>query len=125
MSNTPEIDKSKVMRAGFFGRCPQCLKGKLFSGFLKFEHDCTDCGFDYHSNDVADGPAVFVIFVASLLVVPMAMVFMLKLDAPVWLTLLIFIPAIILACLALLRPFRGLMFALQVMNDAAPGQYED
>ncbi len=116
-------ENSNIIGAGLRGRCPECLEGPLFDGYLKFARECPSCGFDYHKNDIADGPAVFVIFVASFFVLPLALVFQIKLDAPVWLTLLIFIPVIILVCLALLRPFRGLMFALQVKNNA--GQHED
>ncbi len=125
MSVENEADKSKIMRAGLLGRCPKCCEGPLFNGFLRFARECVSCGFDFQSNDVADGPAVFVILLASILVVPLALVFQLKYGAAVWLTLLIFIPLIILVCLALLRPFRGLMFALQIMNNASPAEYED
>lgn len=119
---TPQIDKSKILGAGFRGRCPECLEGPLFDGYLKFAHECQSCGFDYHSNDVADGPAVFVILLASILVVPPALAFQIKMDASIYLTMIIFIPAIIGVCLALLRPFRGLMFALQIMNNASEGE---
>lgn len=118
------IDKSKILGAGFRGRCPECLEGPLFDGYLKFASECPSCGFDYHRNDVADGPAVFVILLASIIVVPLALAFQIKLDAPIWLTLLIFVPAIIGVCLALLRPFRGMMFALQIMNKAAEGELD-
>jgi len=113
------------MRAGLKGRCPHCFEGALFAGFLKFADKCQSCGFSYQIEDAGDGPAVFVMFIASILVVPMALVFQVKLNAPIWLTLLIFIPAIIIACLALLRPFRGLMFALQVKMGALQETFDD
>ncbi|HFB55020.1 MAG TPA: DUF983 domain-containing protein [Hellea balneolensis] len=118
-------DASKALRAGLKGRCPNCHEGRLFDGYLKFAHVCQACGFDYHSNDIADGPAVFVIFIASILVVPLALVFQIKLDPPVFVTLLIWIPAIILVCLALLRPFRGLMFALQIVHNAKDAELDE
>lgn len=111
------------MQAGLRGRCPNCSEGSLFDGYLKFARECVSCGYDYHKNDIADGPAVFVILAASILVVPFAFVYQIKADAPVWLTLLLFVPLIIGVCLLLLRPFRGLMFAMQVMNNAAPAEY--
>jgi uncharacterized protein (DUF983 family) len=118
-------DKSKIMGAGFRGRCPNCLEGPLFDGYLKFAGECLTCGESFDIEDAGDGPAVFVIMIASFLVVPPALVFQMVLEPPVWLTLLIWIPLIIIVCLALLRPFRGLMFALQVMNKAEQGQLED
>ena len=117
--------KSKAMRAGLKGHCPHCYEGALFAGFLKFADNCQSCGFSYQIEDAGDGPAVFVMFIASIFIVPLALVFQIKLDAPIWLTLLIFVPAIIAACLLLLRPFRGLMFALQVSMNASQEQFND
>ncbi len=118
-------DKSKILGAGFRGRCPNCLEGSLFDGYLKFARACPTCGESFDIEDAGDGPAVFVIFIVSFLVVPPALVFQMVLEPPVWLTLLIWIPLIVLACLVLLRPFRGLMFAAQVMNKAEQGQLLD
>ena len=70
MPDPDNPDNAKVLNAGFRGRCPNCLEGPLFDGYLKFARECQSCGFDYHSNDVADGPAVFVILLASIIVVP-------------------------------------------------------
>ncbi len=119
------VDKSKIMGAGLRGRCPNCLEGPLFDGYLKFAHECLTCGVSFAREDAGDGPAVFVILIASFLVVPFALIFQMTLEPPIWLTLLIWVPAIIIVCLALLRPFRGLMFAIQVMNNAAPGHLEN
>ena len=117
--------KNKIVSTGLRGRCPNCHEGRLFAGFLKFAHSCQSCGFDFQSQDVADGPAVFVILIASIIVIPFALAFQIKLDPPVLLTLVIWVPIIVLLCLALLRPLRGLMFALQVVNKAAPGELEE
>ena len=116
-------DKSKIMGAGLKGRCPHCLEGALFDGYLKFAHECPSCGESFAIEDAGDGPAVFVIFIASFVVVPLALVFQMVLDPPVWLTLMIWLPVITVVCLFLLRPFRGLMFAIQVMNKAEQGQF--
>jgi len=118
-------DKSKIMGAGLRGRCPNCLEGPLFDGFLKFAKECPTCGESFQIEDAGDGPAVFVIMISSFLVVPPALIFQMSLEPPIWLTLLIWIPLIIIVCLALLRPFRGLMFAIQVMNNAEQGQLDD
>ena len=118
-------DKSQIMRAGLKGRCPYCLEGPLFDGYLKFAKECLTCEANLEIEDAGDGPAVFVIFVASFIVVPLALVFQMKLNPPIWLTLIIWIPVIIIVCLLLLRPFRGLLFALQVMNNAEQGIIDD
>ena len=113
-----------IVSTGLRGRCPNCHEGSIFAGYLKFAHQCPSCGFDLQSNDVADGPAVFVILIASTLVVPLALAFQIKMDANIFLTLAIFIPIIVLVCLALLRPFRGLMFALQIANNAKEAELD-
>ena len=118
-------DNSKIVSTGLRGRCPNCHEGKLFDGYLKFAKTCQSCGFDFESQDVADGPAVFVILIASAIVVPLALAFQIKLDPPILLTLVIWVPVISLLCLALLRPLRGLMFALQIANNASEGQLKD
>ncbi len=116
--------KSEMLKAGLRGRCPFCHEGPLFDGYLKFAKACPSCGESFEIEDAGDGPAVFVIFIASLIVVPMALVFQMVLGPPVWLTLLIWVPVIVLVCLALLRPFRGVMFAAQVMNKAEQSKWD-
>jgi uncharacterized protein (DUF983 family) len=118
-------DTSNIVSTGLRGRCPNCHEGSIFDGYLRFAQVCPSCGFDLASNDVADGPAVFVIFIASVLVIPLALAFQVKLNANVFVTLAIFIPIIILVCLALLRPFRGLMFALQIANSAKEAELDE
>ena len=73
---------------------------------------------------MADGPAVFVMLIASIIVVPLALAFQIKLDPPIILTLVVWVPVITFLCLAMLRPFRGLMFALQIANNAHEGQLD-
>ena len=118
-------DNSKIVSTGLRGRCPNCHEGRLFDGYLKFAKSCQSCGFDFETQDVADGPAVFVILIASIIVVPLALAFQIKVDPPVIVSILIWGPVIAVICLALLRPLRGLMFALQVANNAAEGQLDE
>ena len=115
---------TQIVSTGLRGRCPNCHEGQLFEGYLKFAKSCQSCGFDFESQDVADGPAVFVMLIASVIVVPLALAFQIKLDPPVLLTLVIWLPVILLLCLAMLRPLRGLMFALQIANNAHEGQLD-
>jgi len=118
-------NNSNIVSTGLRGRCPNCHEGSIFDGYLKFAHQCPSCGFDLQNNDVADGPAVFVILVASILVVPLALAFQIKTNAHVLVSLAIFIPVISIVCLALLRPFRGLMFALQIANNAKEAELDE
>lgn len=113
---------SQAISAGLRGKCPACREGSVFDGYLKFARDCPACGFNFSENDVADGPAVFVILIASVLVLPLTIALQLKYDPPLLLTFAISLPLITLICLALLRPLRGLMFNVQVHNKAQDGR---
>ena len=111
------MEPSPVER-GLKGSCPACGEGHLFDGFLKFARGCEASGQSFESEDAGDGPSVFVIFIVGIFIVPLALGFHFKLNAPMWLTFLIWGPIIIISCLVLLRLMRGVMFNLQFANKA-------
>lgn len=110
--------------AGAAGRCPRCGEGALFAGFLGVTARCPACGTDLSAMDPGDGPAVFVILVAG----GLACFGLLYTDAvlhpPVWLDVTVWLPVAALLCLALLRPFKGLLVAAQVANHAAQARHD-
>ncbi len=110
---------------GAKGRCVKCGEGSLFDGFLKFTKSCSACGESFEIEDAGDGPAVFVIFIAGFLICPLALVFHIKANAPIWLTMLIWGPVLLAFCMALLRPLRGIMLNIQIANDAAQGRIDE
>lgn len=113
------------VETGLRGRCPKCGEGRLFSSFLGFREDCEACGADFRMEDAGDGPAVFVIFITGIFIIPMALAFSMVTNAPVWVTFLIFGVVITLASLVLLRMMRGLMFNLQWVNKAREVRLSD
>ncbi len=110
---------------GLKGRCPVCGEGNLFDGYLKFAKRCEGCGADFEIEDAGDGPAVFVILIAGFVVIPLALAFQLITNAALWVTMLIWLPILVLFCLALLRPLRGIMFNLQWANHAREVRSDD
>jgi len=104
--------------AGLSCRCPRCGKGRLFSGFLKVAPRCDVCGLDFAFADSGDGPAVFVIFVVAPVVVILAFIVDALFHPAPWMHLLIWIPVTILLTLALLRPFKATLLALQYQRGA-------
>lgn len=110
---------------GLRGRCLRCGEGSLFAGFLKFAKSCEACGFNLDIEDAGDGPAVFVIFLAGIFIVPMALAFQLALNAPYWLTMIVWGPILLVSCILMLRPLRGLMLNIQIKNDAQQAKLED
>lgn len=116
MTETPA--PPSVLLTGITCRCPRCGQGKLFAGFLQPAAACTVCGLDYSFIDSGDGPAVFIIFVAGAIIMTSALIVDTLFHPPAYVHLLLWIPATIGLCLALLRPFKATMIALQYRNDA-------
>jgi len=63
--------------------------------------------------------------IVSLIIVPLALAFHFVSGSPMWLTLLIWLPLMIVMALGMLRPARGLMFNLQWKHDAREIRNED
>ena len=105
--------------AGLTGRCPHCGQGPLFSGFIRVAPRCAGCGFDLAAADSGDGPAVFIILIVGMIACFGALFTEMAAHAPIWLSLAIWLPAAAVLSLALLRPLKGLMLALQFHHKAA------
>jgi uncharacterized protein (DUF983 family) len=106
---------------GIASRCPRCGRGKLFRGFLKVVERCPACGLDLSGADAADGPAVFIIFILGALVVPMALLTEAWFEPPLWVHMVVWGPVILLGAIALLRPFKAIMVAIQYRHAAGEG----
>jgi uncharacterized protein (DUF983 family) len=110
-----------VWKAGLLSLCPACGKAPLFDGLLTIRPACPACGADFSAQDSGDGPAVFVILVAGAICVPFIVIAQLAFRMPVWLTGLIGLPFTAAVCLALLRPFKSMLFAAQWRHGAGEG----
>jgi uncharacterized protein (DUF983 family) len=110
--------------SGAAGRCPNCGEGHLFEGFLKVSPQCEACGFDLKAADSGDGPAVFVILIAGLIVAFGALFTTVAFNPPIWVTLGVWLPMTLVIVLALLRPMKGLMLAAQFMNKASQARHD-
>lgn len=104
---------------GLTCRCPRCGEGPLYDGFLTVAERCTVCGLDLQKADSGDGPAVFIIFILGFVVVPLALWFESAVAPPLWLHLLIWPVVIVGGALALLRPAKGILIALQFRHRAS------
>ncbi len=93
-------------------RCPRCGKGRLL-GLLAVRESCESCRLDFRAHDAGDGPAVFVILLLGALVVPMAFFAEVRLEPPMWFHAVVWPPVILAMALAMLRPLKGLLVALQ------------
>jgi len=106
-------------------RCPECGKGDVFAGYLKFRDQCRVCGADFKAADAGDGPAVFVILIVGAIVAPLLIILQFGLDLPGWLALTITMVSALVLCLALLPPFKSVLFAFQWKHKAREATHED
>ena len=92
---------------------------------LKYADSCAVCGADFRDEDAGDGPAIFVIFIVGIFIVPMALGFQMVLDPPIFVTLLVWSPIVIIVSLWLLRLLRGLMFNIAWQRKAREVRLQD
>jgi uncharacterized protein (DUF983 family) len=111
--------------AGIACRCPKCGEGALFQGFLAVSPECEACGLDLRKADAGDGPAVFIILIVGCIVGFGALITEVAVHPPVWVHLIVWLPLTLILCLALLRPFKGVMIALQFHNRASEAGGKD
>ena len=97
--------------AGLKGRCPNCGKGALWTGFLTVSPTCSACQWPLAEFDTGEGPAVFVILIVGFIVVFAALFIEVAYHPPIWLHLILWLPLATILSLGLLRPAKGLMLA--------------
>ena len=98
---------------------PPVRTGKLFRGYLRVADRCGACAFELKQHDSADGPAVFVMFIVGAVVVGLAFWLEFTHAPPYWLHAVLWLPAITVLSLVLLRPAKALLIALQYRHRAA------
>jgi uncharacterized protein (DUF983 family) len=108
--------------AGLTGRCPRCGKGSLFDGFLRVASRCKHCGLDFAFADSGDGPVAFITLVAGFIVCGAALLVEVRYAPPMWVHAALWLPLGIGVPLAMMRPSKALMLALQYKHNAAEGR---
>ncbi len=103
---------------GLHCRCPRCGRGRLFAGYLVLVETCEVCGLDLRASDSGDGPAFFVMFIVLIVTVPLVFLVWAVFEPPVWVHMVLWPVVIIGLSLALLRPAKAIMVALQFRHRA-------
>jgi uncharacterized protein (DUF983 family) len=121
-----EYDRSPPppISTGLRGRCPRCGRGRLFKGFRTQKPRCEVCGLEYAFADSGDGPAFFVMSIVGLVVVALAMWVEFAYEPPMWVHMALWLPLTVALSLALVRPLKGAMIALQYRHKAEEGRFE-
>lgn len=107
--------------AGLACRCPNCGKGKLFSGFLKVADRCEVCGLDLAKADAGDGPAVFIILIVGFIACFTLLIVEFRFHPPVWVHLILLSTIVGVLGVGLMRPFKGALIALQFHHRSGEG----
>jgi uncharacterized protein (DUF983 family) len=71
--------------------------------------------------DAGDGPAVFVILFLGLIVVGLAAIVEVEFSPPIWVHLVLWTPVILCDAVAMLRPFKAGLIALQYRHHLLGG----
>ena len=118
MSNGPrQFAPVSIFRVALLSRCPRCGEGPLFAGLLTVRPACPTCGLDLSAQDSGDGPAVFVILFLGIIVVGLAAWVELKFAPPLWLHAVLWTPLIVAGAIAMLRPLKAGLIALQYRHN--------
>ena len=109
---------------GLKGLCPRCGKGHVFTGFLTLRPKCEVCGLDLTFADTGDGPAFFVMSIVGIVVVGLALWVEFTYEPPIWLHMVMWFALTGVLSLALVRPLKGVLTALQYHHKAEEGRFE-
>ena len=99
-------------------RCPRCGKGRLFRNLLEVRDTCDVCGLDLTTFNVGDGAAAFLTLIVGGLVGAMAVTAQLLLHLPFWLHAIIWPLITIPLAVALIRPAKAALIAMQYRHRA-------
>ncbi len=113
----PDAKPVSPFRSGFTGRCPRCGEGALYDGFLDVADRCTVCDLDYSGQNSGDGSAFFIIMIVGCIVVGLALVLEVMFAPPVWLHMVLWLPLSLGLALAMMRPAKGILIALQFRHE--------
>ncbi|GAB4361079.1 MAG: DUF983 domain-containing protein [Oricola sp.] len=113
------------MSVGPAGKCPRCGQGSIFKSFIGLKERCDVCGLDLTFADAADGPAFFVMLIASVPVLGIVLWLVLGVGLSYWLTAILAVPLIIVFAILPLRPVKGWLVASQYYHRAEQGRLDN
>jgi uncharacterized protein (DUF983 family) len=114
-----------LLTAGLGGKCPRCGQGALFKTFLGLNERCASCRLDFAKADSGDGPAVFVMFIVGPVAVAVAFIARFVWFASIPAAFAIAGGLAAALTLALLRPFKATLVALQYKHKAEEGRLDE
>ena len=101
----------------FSSRCPACGQTPLFKSFLSLPKTWSASHFDYSQIDTGDGPAVFVIMLAGLLVTCAALYVELRWQPTYIIHFAIFLPLGFAVPMLMIRPAKAWLIHSQYRHN--------
>jgi uncharacterized protein (DUF983 family) len=108
-----------VVEAAVRCRCPRCGQGRLFRNILEVRARCEHCDLDLAGNDVGDGAAALVTLVLGGIIVGTAFWVEFRFAPPLWLHAIIWPLITIPLAIALIRPVKAALIAMQYRHRAS------
>ena len=118
---TPEQSiegQPSIAKAALFGLCPQCGHTTLFAGLGQFADKCPDCGLDFSSYNVGDGPAALLTMGIGALIIILALVVDSAFHPPFWVHVIIWVPFTAALTVLTLRMAKAALLAAEHRNRA-------
>ncbi len=112
-----------ALRRGAAGFCPACGQGRVFAGFLRVRPLCGHCAAPLGEIRADDAPPYFTVFIVAHLIIGLLVLCERTLTLSIATEMMLFLPATLLATLALIRPVKGatigVMWKLGMAGEAA------
>lgn len=122
MARRQDFPHVSPFRVGLTASCPRCGEGRLFSGFLTVAQQCKNCGLKFSFADSGDGPAIFIMLIAGIIVVAAALAVEVLYMPSYWVHAALWLPLSALLSFGMLRPFKATLIALQYRHEAQEGK---
>ncbi len=110
--------RPSVLEAALRCRCPRCGEGKLYRNILEVRDRCAHCDLDLAQNDAGDGAAALVILVLGAIIVGLAFWIEFRFAPPLWLHAIIWPLITIPLAVAMIRPTKAALIAMQYRHRA-------
>jgi uncharacterized protein (DUF983 family) len=114
-----------IARAALFGLCPQCGHKTLFAGLGQFADRCANCGLDFSSYNVGDGPAALLTMGIGALIIVLALIVDTAFRPPFWVHVIIWVPFTAALTVITLRMAKAALLAAEHRNRAREADKSD
>lgn len=114
-----------IARAALFGLCPQCGHKTLFAGLGQFADRCGNCGLDFSSYNVGDGPAALLTMGIGALIIVLALIVDTAFRPPFWVHVIIWVPFTAALTVVTLRMAKAALLAAEHRNRAREADKSD